>query len=155
MSGGAEEPALREALARWASGVTLVAVDDDGDRLAMVASAFTPVSLDPPLVLVCVRRGAMILPSLRDVGRFVVSLLAAEQHPLASNTAAGLQVPPETFADGADPLVRGALASLVCTVREVHPGGDHVIVVGEVEEVFVGEDGAALAYFRRGYVTVG
>lgn len=142
---------FREALALWASGVTVLAVDDEGDRQAMVVSAFTSVSLEPPLVLVCVRDQANILPSLLEVGRFTVNLLGAGQRRLVSQVVNGLPVAPDDFAEGGDPVLRGALASLVCSTWQVYPGGDHRIVVGAVERVELGPPAPPLLHFRREY----
>jgi flavin reductase (NADH) len=142
---------VRDAFARWASGVTVLAVDDDGDLLAMVASAFTPLSLDPPLALVCVRADAAILPSLEDVGRFTLNLLAEGQRRLASSLVSGNPVPADVFDRAPDPVLRGSLASLVCTVHELLPGGDHRIVVGRVERVAAGPAAPPLLYHGREY----
>ncbi|MBD0319975.1 MAG: flavin reductase [Gemmatimonadetes bacterium] len=145
---------VREAFARWASGVTILAVDDEGEALAMVASAFTPLSLDPPLALVCLRADAAILPDLEDVGRFTLSLLAEGQRRLASSLVSGNPVPADAFDHTPDPVLRGALATLVCAVHALHPGGDHRIVVGRVERVVPGPAGAPLLYHAREYRTL-
>ncbi|HEX8390990.1 MAG TPA: flavin reductase family protein [Longimicrobium sp.] len=142
---------LREAFARWASGVTVVAVDDGDGVQAMVASAFTPVSLDPPLVLVCLNRHAGILPSIRETGSFAISVLGEEQRGVASRVASGIALDASLLEGGEAPVPRGALASMVCTLEAVHPGGDHEIVVGAVTRVELGTPSAPLIYHARGY----
>ena len=152
---GGEDPALaadfREALALWPSGVAVVALREDDEVVAMTVSAFASVSLRPPLVLACIGEQAAILPSLLEIGRFTVSLLAAGQARLAAELADKLP-PEDVFEDdeGA-PLLRGALAALVCSLWAEHPGGDHRIIVGRVERVGFGSDAPPLVYHRRAY----
>jgi flavin reductase (NADH) len=141
---------LRDALSRWASGVAVVAVRDDDEVIAMTVSAFTSVSMYPPLVLVCIDEQGHLLPSLLEAGRFTVSLLAQGQKRLAAFFAEKLPSADDPFADG-DPVLPGSLAALVCTVWEAYPGGDHRIVVGRVERVFPGDADAPLLYHRRQY----
>lgn len=146
---------FREAMAAWPAGVVVVAVRDDDEVLGMTASAFTSVSADPPLVLVCVSEHAPILFSLLDEGRFTVNLLAAGQARAAAAFADKLPPDPGLFADDADdagdPVLRGALATFVCTLWAEHPGGDHRVVIGRVERVVLGADAPPLVYHRRGY----
>ena len=145
---------LREALSRWASGVAVVAVRDDDEVLALTASAFTSVSMYPPLVLVCIDEHAHLLPSLLDVGRFTVTLLAEGQKRLAAFFAEKLPAADDPFT-GDDPVLPGALSTLVCTVWEAYPGGDHRIVVGRVERVVPGDDEPPLLYHGRQYRGLG
>lgn len=156
--GAGEEPvaadALRDALARWASGVAVVAVRDETHVYAITATAFAPVSLAPPLVLVCVGPNASVWPFL-DVGAsFAVSFLAAGQRRVASMVADGGPLLRSLFPPSGDPVVEGTVAALACTVSATHPGGDHRIVLGAVERVLVGSDSPPLAYFDREYRTL-
>ena len=148
----ADRDALLDAYARWAAGVALlVARDDDGDVEAITVSAFTPVSADPPLVLVCIGTQAGILPMIRETGRFTLNLLGEDDRRAA---AAGAQrMPPDAqrLPPDGDPVLAGALASFVCTVENEHPGGDHAIVVGRVERVVVGGDAPPLIHVSRAY----
>jgi flavin reductase (NADH) len=146
--------ALREALACWTSGVAVLAVRDDGDVVAMTVSSFTSLSLRPPLVLVGVDEQAAVLPSLDDVGRFTLSILAADQRRLALSYADRFPFDQALAPGDADPVLPGALASLVCTVWQMHPGGDHRIVVGQVERVEMGIDAPPLVHHRREYRTL-
>lgn len=142
--------AFRDALSRWASGVAVVAVRDDGEVIAMTVSAFTSVSMRPPLVLVCIDEQGHLLPSLLDAGRFTVSLLGEGQKRLAAFFAEKLPSADDPFT-GDDPVLPGSLSALVCTVWEAYPGGDHRIVVGRVERVVPGDEDAPLLYHRRRY----
>lgn len=154
--GADDDPALaadfREALSLWPSGVAVVAVRDEDEVVALTVSAFASVSLRPPLVLVCVGEHAGILPSLEDAGRFTVSLLAGGQKRVAADLAEKLPPGAELFAgDAGDPVLVGALATLVCSLWEAYPGGDHRIVVGRVERVVFGPEAPPLLYHRRSY----
>lgn len=153
--------AFKEALSRWASGVTVVTTTaEDGDH-GMTASAFTSVSLDPPLVLVCIKRTSAMAELVRTAGGFAVSLLAQDQERLSGLFAGfGGVHGPDRFlgldehrlpVSGARSLP-GALAWLDCLVHEVVEAGDHAVVLGRVEGGAVGGGTPApLIYFHRAY----
>jgi flavin reductase (NADH) len=142
---------FREALSLWASGVAVVALREDDEVVAMTVSAFASVSLRPPLVLACIGEQAALLPSLLEAGRFTVSLLAGGQARLAAELADKLPPGGAFDDDEGAPVLRGALATLVCSLWAAHPGGDHRIVVGRVERVVFGPDTPPLLYHRRSY----
>lgn len=150
---------FRSALSRFASGVTVLTTHTDDDRdLGMTATAFSSVSIDPPLVLVCVDHDASMASPLKHATHVGVHVLRAGQEELSrrfagteSDRFAGLAV---TRGAGHVPLLEGALARLQCRIVERHPGGDHVIVVAEVLEAEV-SDGEPLLYFRGRYGELG
>jgi flavin reductase (DIM6/NTAB) family NADH-FMN oxidoreductase RutF len=147
------EPALfREALSHWASTVTIVAVRDGTDVHATTVTSFVPVSADPPLVATALGAGAQVLPWMEAGARFVVSLLSEDQRGVASMFADSFPVGPSPFPSTGDPIVAGAVASLVCTVVDIHPtqGGTR-LVVGRVQAVREGSGDRPLVYHRRGY----
>lgn len=144
---------FREALARWASGVSVVAVDDAGTIRGLTVSSFAAVSLSPPLILVCIREDSRFLRPLLDAGRFSVNLLTHEQSQV-SRTYAGRQSHPARFLNGGVPILVGALVTLACRTWQTLPGGDHRIVVGEVEKSLFGVDERPLVYYRREYTSV-
>jgi flavin reductase (DIM6/NTAB) family NADH-FMN oxidoreductase RutF len=129
---------LKRALARRVSGVAIVTARD-GDRIhGMTVSAFTEVSLEPPLVLVCAEKTSHTHPVIARGGNFALNLLARDQSALSDRFASkqdeerrfdGLDY--ETGVTGA-PLLKGTVATLECRVRSAHEAGDHVIYVGEV-----------------------
>jgi flavin reductase (DIM6/NTAB) family NADH-FMN oxidoreductase RutF len=135
------EPTTFKALmGRFASGVTTVTVvDDEGDH-GMTASAFTSVSLDPPLVLVCVNRAARMHDKIVKQGTFAINLLDAAQESVSNRFAgwweegrskwADLDLAPGPVSGAA--WVGGALANIDCRLHAAHDGGDHTIFVGEV-----------------------
>lgn len=154
----------RAAMARFASGITVTTTRVDGVDHAMTASAFTSVSLRPPLVLVCVEKVARFHAAVLASGSWGVSVLAASDHAVATWLATrGRSL--ATQLDGmatwrgvtGAPLLAGAAATLECRTWAVHDGGDHSIVVGEVVAADVGDDARAteepLVYFAGGYRT--
>ncbi|MEJ2501906.1 MAG: flavin reductase family protein [Gemmatimonadota bacterium] len=145
------DEAVREALSHWASGVTLVAVRAGSRVHALTVSAFMPVSVDPPLVLVGLGPNAAVLPFLDPDTRFTVNLLAADQKGLASRYADSFPVGDSPFPGDGDPVVDGALACLVCEVQELFERGDHALALGRVVDARSGGPDAALAYYRRQY----
>lgn len=146
---------FRAALARFASGVTILTTrTTDGVDLGMTATAFSSLSLAPPLILACVDVEATMASHLPVGAPLAVHLLAADQAAWSTRFAgaegdrfAGV---PLTRGLGDAPLLPDALARLDCRVTARHPGGDHVIVVAEVARVTLGEQ-PPLLYFRGAY----
>lgn len=146
--------ALKEAYSRWASGVTIVAVREGGSVRALTASAFVPLCVEPPLVLVSLGPNAAALPHLESGTTFAISFLAGGQQSHASRYADSFPVGPSPFPTEGPPVVEDALATLVCTVDDLLERGDHTLVIGRVDEAAVGPDEPALIYFRRSYHSV-
>ncbi|HWV56465.1 MAG TPA: flavin reductase family protein [Longimicrobiales bacterium] len=147
----AADTALRDAFSNWASGIAAVAVRDDGHVYAITATAVTPVSLTPPLLLVCVGPNATVLPFLEEGAEFAVSILSAEQRRQASLIADPGPLSASLFPPDGPPVLADALAAFVCTVESTYPGGDHRIVVGRIVGVADTSAGGPLIYFRRDY----
>ena len=130
---------LKKVLSCRASGVSIV-TSRDGDKIhGMTVSAFTEVSLDPPLVLVCADKGSNTHPVIEAGRVFAVNVLAADQQDLSNKFASkkdehrrfeGLDY--DTGDTGA-PLIAGTVANFDCRVVAAHDAGDHVIYVGHVE----------------------
>ena len=154
-SGPITPDAFRDVLGRFATGVTVLTTRDaEGRDRGMTVSAFAALSLEPPLVLVCVARDATIAGAVAAASHFGVSVLAAHQEPLARrfadpNADRFDAVPLSRGASGVA-LVRGALAHLECRATARHEGGDHTIVVGEVLAASARE-GEPLVHFRGDY----
>ena len=146
--------AFRAILGRFASGVTVATVvDERGRDHGMTVSAFASVSLEPPLVLVCIDDHASIRPIIDRVRYFGVSILAADQEALARRFAAkGDRFDGVGYERGETgvALLEGALAWLECEVVARHQAGDHAVVVGRVEGG-TNHDDRPLLYYRGGY----
>ncbi|HSI87848.1 MAG TPA: flavin reductase family protein [Pyrinomonadaceae bacterium] len=153
------EDEFRSALSRFPSGVTVVTTKDAAGRFhGITVSAFSSVSLDPPLVLICIERAAYSHPVFIESGVFAVNFLSSEQSELSERFAAPLEDKfggiDFTVGDLGLPLIAGCLANLECKVRNTGDGGDHTIFIGEVESATV-SDGDPLLYFRSDYREIG
>jgi flavin reductase (DIM6/NTAB) family NADH-FMN oxidoreductase RutF len=154
--------AFRGALGRFASGVTVVTTILDGIDHAMTASAFTSVSLDPPLVLICSHKTSRFHEAVLQTGFWGVSILA-EAGELASAWFAHRGRPlenqladfPYTRGDSGVALIGDSLSWLECSTTAVHDGGDHAIIVGAVTGAGVRDDvDDPLLYYRSHYGTI-
>jgi len=144
---------FRHALSRFASGVTIVTCYDAAGRpRGFTASSFTSLSLDPPLVLVCLARSADCHRAFATADRYAVHILRAEQADLAERfggrRADKFDGTPFCVGEAGTPVLPGALATLSCAAHAVLPGGDHSILVGRVVDMAVA-DGAPLLHFDR------
>jgi flavin reductase (DIM6/NTAB) family NADH-FMN oxidoreductase RutF len=145
---------FRDALGMFATGVTIVtARAANGVRLGLTANSFNSVSLDPPLVLWSLARGAGSMPALRAGSHYAINILAASQKALAERFA---QKGVDRWANvefteglGGAPVLTGAVASFECFNRSRYDEGDHVIFVGEVERCTC-RPGAAPLLFHGG-----
>jgi flavin reductase (DIM6/NTAB) family NADH-FMN oxidoreductase RutF len=150
-----EKAEFRRALGHFATGVTVVTTKLATGQLAgITVNAFSSLSLNPPLVLVCIDKKARLHDSLEVGGNFAVNMLADDQEVVSRRFASS---EPDQFREigytqgvtGA-PLITGVIATVECRIVERLNGGDHTIVVGEVEATAVHE-GKPLLYFRGGY----
>lgn len=155
--GTVEADRFRDAFARWAATVTIVAArDDDGGVHATTVSSFTPISARPPLVAICLGSGAQVLPWAQPRDRIGVSVLAEDQAKWASIFTDSFPVGRPTWTGGETPLLPDAVASFGCTVRAVHPteGGSRVLVC-QVDAIELGDLDRPLLYWQRGYRKLG
>lgn len=149
---------FRAVLGRFASGITVITTRDTaGTPHGMTVSAFSSLSLDPPLILVCVANDATMAPLLAATETFAVNVLSAGQEAMSRRFAGKID---DRFAGVGyhggtlgDPILEDVLASLECRIVARHPAGDHVIVVGQVEDAAVHE-GKPLLYYRGGYAVL-
>jgi flavin reductase (DIM6/NTAB) family NADH-FMN oxidoreductase RutF len=160
-SGGGEEGigALRRTLGTFVTGVTIVTtIGDDEAPWGLTANSFTSVSLDPPLVLVCIARTAGSCPAFLAARGFAVNILSDAQQALSARFASKR---PDKFAGvsyrfGATgaPIIEGSLAWLDCAVRQRIEAGDHIILIGEVL-AFERSARRPLAYCQGSYLPLG
>lgn len=150
-----EKADFRRALGHFAAGVTVVTSKfDDATRAGITVTAFSSLSLDPPLVLVCIDRRARIHDRLQIGGNFAVNMMSQEQEFVSRRFASSEPDPFREigYRDGllGAPVIEGAIAAVECRIVERLPGGDHTILVGQVEATHFAE-GKPLVYFRGGY----
>lgn len=153
---GSDARTFRDALGCFATGVTVVtAIGADGLPIGLTANSFTSVSLDPPLLLVCIANNAGSAPALREAERFAVNVLQIGQQP-TSNRFAGkgedrFAATPWEVGEFGTPVLTGSLGSFECESQDIHDGGDHFILVGCVLKAIFEPRRDPLLYFRGKY----
>lgn len=148
---------LRDALGRFATGVTVITTRTALGPVGITANSFAALSLDPPLVMWAPGRFSRRFDAFAEAEYFAIHVLEAGQLPLARHFAAdGLDfnLPDVTENAQGIPLLAGCLARFECARHAVYPGGDHAIVVGEVLRVNT-MSGAGLRFFSGNYGTIG
>lgn len=144
---------LREALRRLVSGVTVLTTEEAGRPWGMTVSAFTPVSLDPPLALVCVNSGTATARHLLEQRRVGINVLAADQTEI-SGRCASPGTPKFLEADDVSepapgwetPRIAGALVALDTTVDSIHQAGTHHVVILRIQRMATAATGVPLLY---------
>jgi flavin reductase (DIM6/NTAB) family NADH-FMN oxidoreductase RutF len=158
---------FRKAMGCFATGVTIITIDLEGEGQGevrgMTANAFASVSLDPPLVLVCVDHKASTHAHLHARKRFGINVLGEQQRAISEYFARAERTHDNAEAEAGarfdrtqhgTPILHGALAYLECRLHTAEVAGDHTIFIAEVEDVVVRE-GEPLLYFRGKYRKVG
>ncbi|RMD99120.1 MAG: flavin reductase [Calditrichaeota bacterium] len=156
-----DEQNFKEAMSCFASGVTIVTTRTPESPYGLTVSSFCSLSLHPPLILVCLDKGASSHDRILEAGIFAVNILAADQKELSQRFATSKFTPAERFA-GLDlhqavtgaPILPGALAFLDCKLYTTYDGGDHTIFVGEVLKSDHQPGREPLLYFQRNYQTL-
>jgi flavin reductase (DIM6/NTAB) family NADH-FMN oxidoreductase RutF len=164
---------FRSILRRFATGITVVTTIDGGRAWGSTVNSFSSVSLHPPLVLVAIDRRRRIVPTLRKTGRYVVNILGEDQRNLSDCFAGGPSpesgAADESHSPGREelcgarwhlgelglPVLDEAIATLECTVVDVHPAGDHDLYVARVERATaIGVDPMPLLYYSGRYLRI-
>ncbi len=153
---GIDPKEFRRVSGLFATGVTVVTMRIGDNVHGMTANAFTTLSLNPLLIIVCIDRRARMHPLIQEAGTFAVNFLHEGQEAVSRNFAGQ---PQESVADSlrfseddGAPIIVGSLASIRCAIHELIPGGDHEIVIGRVTALIRGDVGAhPLIYFAGGY----
>ncbi len=146
----------REAMARFATGVTIVTTaDPEGRWWGFTASSFSSLSIDPPLILVCLARDARCHPVFTSAASFRVNVLGPEHEGLALRfgTPGADKFAGGEFRRAADglPILDDALVSLRCKTADQAAGGDHTILIGRVEDAQLRRDGRPAVNVDRRY----
>lgn len=152
---------LRGAMGRFATGVTVItARAADGAPVGTTVSAVTSLSLDPPLVLVCLDRKSQTLAAVRDHGAFAVNVLGSHHQDVSNafarsgNHAAWDDLTHQSGPTGS-PVLDGAHVALDCRIESISQGGDHEILIGRVVDLRHGDDaGEPLVYYGGKYAAL-
>jgi flavin reductase (DIM6/NTAB) family NADH-FMN oxidoreductase RutF len=153
---GSDARTLRDALGCFATGVTIITGNDStGLPVGLTANSFTSVSLDPPLLLACIAKTAASSEVLRTAGHFAVNVLHIGQQPTSIRFSRRDEdrfgaTPWEPGLNGT-PVLTGSLATFECARHAVHEGGDHIILIGQVERARFEPRRDPLLYFRGKY----
>jgi 3-hydroxy-9,10-secoandrosta-1,3,5(10)-triene-9,17-dione monooxygenase reductase component len=147
--------AFRDVCGRFATGVAVVTSFGPEGPSGLTANAVASLSLAPPLILVCFDLESRTLPAVRHSERFAVQFLAHDQEELAARFASKL--PEREKFQGVAwsersgvPVLEGSLGGLGCELRDLLPGGDHLIATGEATDLWTGE-GEPLVFYRGDY----
>jgi 3-hydroxy-9,10-secoandrosta-1,3,5(10)-triene-9,17-dione monooxygenase reductase component len=150
-----DEASFRTVLGHFATGVTIITAMNDGEPVGVSANAFTSVSLDPPLVLFCASKSSSTWPKIEAAGKFTVNILNEHQEDVCRVFATKgadrfTRIGWHPSASG-NPILHDSLAYIDCTIDQQHDGGDHVIVIGRVQELGITSDAGPLLFYRGGY----
>ncbi len=148
---------FKELMRRFAAGVTLVTFNENKKFGGLTVSSFCSLSMDPPLVLICIDRKIVSHDSLEKTDTFGVNICNSEQGKLAWDFANSkidknelIKSLPHTLTELGTPLLDGCLATMECKITQKYDGGDHTIFIGQVEEGKVDENAKPLVYYGSG-----
>jgi len=151
-----DDQTFRTAMGKFATGVTVVTTELNGEVQGMTANAFMSVSLEPKLILISVANKAKMNESIRNSGVFAVSLLANDQEEMSMYFAGQIKekrdIAFKSF--NAMPVIDGALANITCDVHNSHVEGDHTLYIGKVRDISISDEGKPLTYFSGRYYEI-
>ncbi len=158
-TGGGVDPArFKEAMGRFASGVTVVTALEDGLPVGFTCQSFVSLSIDPPYVALAPAKTSTSWPRIARAGVFCVNVLGRAQEDICRLFAVsggdkfeGIGWHPADL--GGAPVIDGSLAWVDCRLELVHDAGDHELVIGRVLDLGIGE-GEPLLYYRSGFATL-
>jgi flavin reductase (DIM6/NTAB) family NADH-FMN oxidoreductase RutF len=143
---------FRNAMGKFATGVTVIATEVEGDVHGMTANAFMSVSLDPKLVVISIGAKAKILTKIKESNLFSVNILAADQQELSMIFAGQLKEHKEVVFERLDgkPVIPGSVVQIACEVSAEHIEGDHTLFIGKVTDIHI-EDVEPLVFYSGRY----
>lgn len=153
---GHDPRTLRDALGCFATGVTVVTcLNGDGQPAGLTVNSFTSVSLDPPLLLVCLAKRAVSASALIEASHFAVNVLQTGQQPasirFSTKDEDRFGTTPWSCGEGGAPILKDSLGVFECERHAVHSGGDHHILIGQVVKASFDAALDPLLYFRGRY----
>jgi len=152
-----EPSSFRTALGHYASGITVITSQIDGEPIGFTCQSFYSVSMHPPLISFSVMTSSASYPKIRQAGRFVVNILSDEQINISNQFAQrgtdkwqGVEWQESPLGN---PIIVGSLLWLDCEIYAEHTAGDHLIVIGEVKSLNAHNAAATkpLLYFKGSY----
>jgi len=148
---------FKELMKRFASGVTLITFENEGKYSGLTVSSFCSLSMNPPLILICIDKKIPSHKTLKNGASFGVNICTSEQGKLAwdfanSNIDKNELILSQNHRITANkvPLLNDCLASMECTIKEAYEGGDHTIFVGQIENGDFDEESDPLIYYKSG-----
>lgn len=142
---------FRNAMGKFATGVTVIVTEVEGKPHGMTANAFMSVSLDPMLVVVSIKENAKILPKIQHSGKFTVNILSSNQQEISMIFAGQLKDKEVEFNRLNDqPIIPDALANVTCEVTAEHVEGDHTLFIGKVTGIEI-KEGEPLIFYNGKY----
>ena len=148
---------FKELMRRFAAGVTLVTFNENNKFGGLTVSSFCSLSMNPPLVLICIDRKIVSHESLKNSDTFGINICNSGQGKLAWDFANSnidknelIKSLPHTLTNLGTPLLDGCLASMECKITEKHEGGDHTIFIGQIESGNFDENSDPLIYYGSG-----
>jgi flavin reductase (DIM6/NTAB) family NADH-FMN oxidoreductase RutF len=151
---GLDQARFREALAHFATGITIVTALEDGEPVGFTCQAFAALSLDPPMVILAPARSSTSWPRIAKAGAFCVNILEEHQEALSRTFAVsgGDKFDGVGWTPGITgaPVLEGSLAVIECRLGDIFDGGDHELVTGHVVAMEIGS-GGPLLFYRSGF----
>jgi flavin reductase (DIM6/NTAB) family NADH-FMN oxidoreductase RutF len=151
---------FKQALAQFGTGIAVVTTQHAGEPIGLTVSAFSSLSLEPPLVLVCIMKGLFTYTALEESGAFAVNILSADQKEFGLRFAGLIPGVEDRFAGVSyttavtgSPILPGVLSWVDCRTVQITDGGDHGIFVGEVMAATTPQEGEPLLYHNRRWGT--
>jgi flavin reductase (DIM6/NTAB) family NADH-FMN oxidoreductase RutF len=139
---------FRNAMGKFATGVTVISTEHNGDIHGMTANAFMSISLNPKLVLISIGEKAKMLEKIQQSKKYAVNILSHDQQVLSMNFAGQLEKPVDVQFEqlGGLPVIKDALAQISCQVVNEVQAGDHVLFIGKVTDINMTEQDPLLFF---------
>lgn len=147
-----DEKLFRKAMSKFATGITVVTIDDEDEVQGMTVNAFMSISLNPKLIAVSIGDQASLYEKILEKKQFGLNILSDQQKDLSlifSRQKEKDKPIPFAHLDG-NPIIKGSLASLSCYVKDMKKAGDHMILIAEVRDIHL-NSGNPLLYFNSNY----
>ena len=149
-----DEVEFKWAMSQFATGVVIIAGNQQGKLVGFAAQSFVSLSVEPPLVLFCPQKTSTSWPKVKELSQFSINVLNEQQRELSDAFAVPGEVPQVEWQPSSEqnPVIQGSIATFDCLLKQEYEAGDHTIVVAAVKRVHVHDaTGRPLLYFRGAY----